>query len=123
MIAARVPRVALGGKLSGSQFWRLLWASSRPLSAAVLAWAALDTFDGPLVIAALGYVVGAIPAAIAGGYLAVAPSAQRALSRWPPALIGTSLWATATAPFCRYGPPRHLPVETHPRRQWPKLPE
>jgi ATP-binding cassette subfamily B protein len=34
---------------------------------AVLAWAVLDTFDGPLVVAALGYVVGAIPAAISDG--------------------------------------------------------
>jgi ATP-binding cassette subfamily B protein len=60
-------QVATGSKLSGRQSWRLLWASSKSLSVAVLAWAALDTFDGPLVVAALGYVVGAIPAAIAGG--------------------------------------------------------
>jgi ATP-binding cassette subfamily B protein len=45
----------------------LLWASSKPLSVAVLAWAVLDTFDGPFVVASLGYVVGAIPAAITGG--------------------------------------------------------
>ena len=45
----------------------MLWASSKPLSAAVLAWAALDTFDGPFVVAALGYVVGAIPDAIRDG--------------------------------------------------------
>jgi len=45
----------------------LLWASSKPLSVAVLAWAVLDTFDGPLVVASLGYVVGAIPGAISGG--------------------------------------------------------
>jgi ATP-binding cassette subfamily B protein len=33
----------------------------------VLAWAVLDTFDGPFVVAALGYVVGAIPGAIEDG--------------------------------------------------------
>lgn len=33
----------------------------------MLAWAVLDTFDGPFVVASLGYVVGAIPGAISGG--------------------------------------------------------
>jgi ATP-binding cassette, subfamily B, bacterial len=59
--------VAGGNKISGRQSWRLLWESSKPLSAGVLAWAALDTFDGPFVVAALGYVVGAIPGAITDG--------------------------------------------------------
>src|ERR1700761_9696499 len=59
--------VAGGNLISGRQSWRLLWASSKPLSVAVLGWAVLDTFDGPLVVASLGYVVGAIPAAISGG--------------------------------------------------------
>jgi ATP-binding cassette subfamily B protein len=45
----------------------LLWASSKALSVAVLAWAALDIFDGPLVVGAFGYVVGAIPGAIKDG--------------------------------------------------------
>ncbi len=67
MVAALSPRVAAGSKLSGRQSWRLLWASSRPLGVAVLAWAALDTLDGPLVVGSLGYVVGAIPGAISGG--------------------------------------------------------
>jgi len=67
VVAALSPRVALGSKLSGRQSWRLLWASSKPLSVAVLTWAALDTFDGPLVVASLGFVVGAVPAAISGG--------------------------------------------------------
>ena len=61
-----------GTRISGRQSWRLLWASSRPLSVAVLAWAALDIVDGPLVVAALGYVVGAIPAAISGGLASAA---------------------------------------------------
>src|SRR5262245_28959556 len=60
-------RVAAGSKLSGRQSWRLLWASSRPLSLAVLAWAVLDTLDGPFVVAALGFVVGAVPQAVADG--------------------------------------------------------
>ena len=59
--------VAGGSKLSGRQSWRLLWESSRPLSVAVLAWAAADALDGPLVVAALGVVVGAIPDAVAHG--------------------------------------------------------
>jgi ATP-binding cassette, subfamily B, bacterial len=33
----------------------------------VLAWAAADALDGPLVVAALGFVVGAIPAAVEDG--------------------------------------------------------
>jgi ATP-binding cassette, subfamily B, bacterial len=56
-----------GERLSGWQAWRLLWASSKPLSAGVLAWAGLDAIDGPLVVAALGFVVGAIPDAVRGG--------------------------------------------------------
>jgi ATP-binding cassette subfamily B protein len=56
-----------GSKLSGRQSWRLLWESSHPLSLGVLAWAAADAIDGPLVVAALGVVVGAIPAAVAAG--------------------------------------------------------
>jgi len=58
---------ARGERLSGRQAWRLLWASSKPLSAGVLAWAALDAVDGPLVVGALGFVVGAIPDAVRGG--------------------------------------------------------
>ena len=67
MAAAIAQWMATGNRISGRQSWRLLWASSKPLSAAVLAWAALDTFDGPLVVASLGYVVGAIPDAIRDG--------------------------------------------------------
>ena len=67
MVAALAHQVATGSKLSGRQSWRLLWASSKPLSVAVLAWGALDTLDGPLVVGALGYVVGAIPGAIKDG--------------------------------------------------------
>jgi ATP-binding cassette subfamily B protein len=65
--AAYSVMVANGSRISGRQSWHLLWESSKPLSVAVLAWAALDTFDGPFVVAALGYVVGAIPGAISGG--------------------------------------------------------
>jgi ATP-binding cassette subfamily B protein len=59
--------VATGSRASGRQSWRLLWESSPALSLGVLAWAAADAVDGPLVVAALGVVVGAIPAAVAGG--------------------------------------------------------
>ncbi|HEY3878539.1 MAG TPA: ATP-binding cassette domain-containing protein [Trebonia sp.] len=67
VVAALGQRVAAGSKLSGRQAWGLLWASSKPLSAAVLAWAALDIVDGPFVVAALGFVVGAVPPAIESG--------------------------------------------------------
>jgi ATP-binding cassette, subfamily B, bacterial len=69
-VAARYAAMVAGGqgnRISGRQSWRLLWESSKPLSAGVLAWAALDTFDGPFVVAALGFVVGAIPGAIRDG--------------------------------------------------------
>jgi ATP-binding cassette subfamily B protein len=59
--------VATGERVSGRQAWGLLWKSSKPLSLGVLAWAAADTFDGPLVVASLSFVVGAIPGAVAGG--------------------------------------------------------
>ena len=67
MAAAISQWMATGSRISGRQSWRLLWASSKPLSIAVLAWAALDTFDGPFVVASLGYVVGAVPDAIKDG--------------------------------------------------------
>jgi ATP-binding cassette, subfamily B, bacterial len=67
VVAVLAHRVATGSRISGRQSWRLLWASSKSLSVAVLAWAALDTLDGPLVVGALGYVVGVIPNAISGG--------------------------------------------------------
>ena len=66
-VIARARQVATGSKLSGRQSFRLLWASSKPLSAAVLGWAALDAVDGPLVVGALGFVVGAIPGAVRDG--------------------------------------------------------
>jgi ATP-binding cassette, subfamily B, bacterial len=66
-VAHAAALVAGGNRISGRQSWRLLWASSKPLSVAVLAWAVLDTFDGPFVVAALGYVVGAVPGAIEDG--------------------------------------------------------
>jgi ATP-binding cassette subfamily B protein len=67
VVAALAHQVATGSKISGRQSWRLLWASSKKLSVSVLAWAVLDIFDGPLVVASLGYVVGAVPDAIRDG--------------------------------------------------------
>jgi len=68
VVIARARRLVTDqGRPSGRQSWRLLWASSKPLSLAVLAWAAADTLDGPLVVAALGFIVGAIPAAVENG--------------------------------------------------------
>jgi ATP-binding cassette subfamily B protein len=67
VVTARAMLVVSGSKLSGRQSWRLLWESSRALSLAVLAWAAADAIDGPLVVTALGVVVGLIPNAVAHG--------------------------------------------------------
>jgi len=54
-------------RISGRQAWRLLWASSRPLSLAVIAWVVAGGVIPPLVVASLGFVVGGIPAAVTGG--------------------------------------------------------
>jgi ATP-binding cassette subfamily B protein len=68
VVVARAGRLVAGGtRLSGRQSWLLLWASGKVLSIAVLAWAALDAIDGPLVVGALGYVVGAISNAVRDG--------------------------------------------------------
>jgi ATP-binding cassette, subfamily B, bacterial len=67
-VTVRAAQAAVGGdRLNGRQAWRLLWAASKPLSIGVLAWAALDAIDGPLVVGALGFVVGAIPDAVKDG--------------------------------------------------------
>ena len=90
MVVARASLVISGSKLSGRQSWRLLWESSRTLSLAVLAWAAADAVDGPLVVTALGVVVGAIPAAVAGGLSS--PAGHRLIA----ALIIAALLYTAS---------------------------
>jgi hypothetical protein len=90
VVVARASLVISGSKLSGQQSWRLLWESSRPLSIGVLAWAAADAIDGPLVVAALGAVVGAIPAAMAGGLSS--PAGHRLIG----ALIIAALLYTAS---------------------------
>jgi ATP-binding cassette subfamily B protein len=54
---------AAGDRISGWQAWQLLWASSR----GVTAWVAAGAVIPPLVVASLGFVVGAIPAAVTGG--------------------------------------------------------
>jgi ATP-binding cassette, subfamily B, bacterial len=88
---ALAQRAASGGdRLSGRQSWRLLWESSKPLSLGVLAWAVADALDGPLVVGALGFVVGAIPGAISGGM------SSRAGHRLIAALIVAALLYTAS---------------------------
>jgi ATP-binding cassette subfamily B protein len=68
VVVARTRRlVTAGTQPSGRQSWRLLWASSRPLSLGVLAWAVADALDGPLVVTALGFIVAAIPNAVQDG--------------------------------------------------------
>ncbi|MBO0819447.1 MAG: hypothetical protein J2P26_01200 [Nocardiopsaceae bacterium] len=70
MTAAHSARLASrpgSERLSGRQAWGLLWRSSRTLGVGVIAWMVAGALIPPLVIAALGYVVGAIPGAIAGG--------------------------------------------------------
>jgi ATP-binding cassette subfamily B protein len=54
-------------RATGRQAWALLWRSSRPLAIAVLTWATLDALMPPLVVGALGVVVGEIPPAITHG--------------------------------------------------------
>jgi ATP-binding cassette subfamily B protein len=54
-------------RLNGRQAWLLLWRSSKAISAGVVAWTAAGALVPPLVVAALGFVVGAIPGAVAGG--------------------------------------------------------
>ena len=44
-----------------------MWTSSKPLSAGVIVWMALSVLIGPLVVVALGYLVGAIPDAVNAG--------------------------------------------------------
>jgi ATP-binding cassette, subfamily B, bacterial len=68
VVVARVRRLVTGETpLRGRRSWRLLWTSSKPLSAAVLAWAAASTVISPLVVVGLGLVVSAIPDAVKGG--------------------------------------------------------
>jgi ATP-binding cassette, subfamily B, bacterial len=90
VVTARARLVISGSRASGRQSWRLLWESSPPLSLGVLAWAAADAVDGPLVVAALGVVVGAIPAAVAGGLSS--PAGHRLIG----ALIIAALLYTAS---------------------------
>ena len=73
----RIPRGAPAGRraagttgerrLSGWQAWRLLWTSSRLVSAGVVAWVVASAVISPLVVASLGFVVGAVPAAVLQG--------------------------------------------------------
>jgi ATP-binding cassette, subfamily B, bacterial len=68
--AVRVAQLAAGNRgkrLTGRESWPLLWASSRRLSVGVIAWALLSALVPPLVVAVLGYMVGAIPGAVSGG--------------------------------------------------------
>jgi hypothetical protein len=90
VVVARAKLVVGGSKLSGRESWRLLWESSRPLSLGVLAWAAADALDGPLVVAALGFVVGAIPDAVTDGMSS--PAGHRLIA----ALVIAALFYTAS---------------------------
>jgi len=70
VVAVRVAQLAAqnkGKRLSGRQAWPLLWGSSKRLSAGVIAWAALSAVVPPLVVTALGFVVGGIPGAVRDG--------------------------------------------------------
>ena len=59
-------------RLSGWQAWQLMWASSRPVSVAVAAWVVASAVIPSMVVAALGFVVGGIPAAVAHGFSSAA---------------------------------------------------
>jgi ATP-binding cassette subfamily B protein len=58
---------AAGERASGRQAWQLLWATSRTLSCAVVAWTALTAVMPAVVVAALGAIVGQLPGAIRDG--------------------------------------------------------
>jgi ATP-binding cassette, subfamily B, bacterial len=69
--AVQAAQLAAGSsdkRLTGRQSWPLLWASSKQLSFGVIAWALVSALVPPLVVAALGYVVGSIPGAVHGGF-------------------------------------------------------
>jgi len=86
-------RALPGSRLGGRRSWQLLWASSRPLAVAVLGWAALDVFDGPLVVAAFGFVVGAVPAAVESGL------SSRAGHRLITALVAAAVLSAVSLTF------------------------
>jgi ATP-binding cassette, subfamily B, bacterial len=54
-------------RLSGWQAWRLLWSASPLVSAGVIGWVIATAVLPPLIVAALGFVVGAIPDSVAHG--------------------------------------------------------
>ncbi len=66
-VTALAVAASAGGDTSGRQAWLLLWRASRRLSVLVVGWALLDAVCSPLVVAALGLVVGRVPAAVRDG--------------------------------------------------------
>jgi ATP-binding cassette subfamily B protein len=58
---------ASGERASGRQAWSLLWKSSRPLAAGVIAWMVAGALLPVAVVISLGLVVGAIPGTVAHG--------------------------------------------------------
>lgn len=65
--AALVGAGRQGDRLGGWQVWMLLWRSSKALSVGVIAWVAAGAVVPSLLIASLGYVIGAIPGAVRNG--------------------------------------------------------
>jgi hypothetical protein len=58
---------ASGERASGRQAWGLLWASSRPLAAGVIAWMVAGALVPVAVVVTLGLVVGSIPGTVSHG--------------------------------------------------------
>ncbi len=58
---------ASGERASGRQAWGLLWASSRPLAAGVIAWMVAGALLPVAVVVTLGLVVGSIPGTVSHG--------------------------------------------------------
>ncbi len=58
---------AAGERATGRQAWSLLWASSRPLAAGVIAWMVAGALFPVAVVVTLGLVVGAIPGTVVHG--------------------------------------------------------
>lgn len=66
--AGVAPATAAGERTTGRQAWGLLWAASRSLSILVLCWLVAGAVLPALVVAALGVVVGEVPAAVTDGF-------------------------------------------------------
>ena len=74
---------AAGERATGRQAWQLLWRSSRGKPAGVIGWVAAGAVLPPLVVIALGQVVGRIPPTVSAGFDSPAGHSLVAGWCWP----------------------------------------